>query len=71
MTTLTSPQARVGGDLPGRGQAVERRHADVHQHDIGPQFTDPAHRLLTVGGLRGHLDVRLRVEQRPESRPHQ
>ena len=71
MTTLTSCETRVVGDPAGRGEPVEQRHPDVHQDDVGAQFTHPAQRLLAVGGLPGHLDVGLGVEQRPEPRPDQ
>ncbi|MDH6614991.1 hypothetical protein M2163_002099 [Streptomyces sp. SAI-135] len=64
-------EAGVPGDAPGRGETVEQRHADVHQDDVRPQFAHLAHRLLAVGGLPRHLDVRLRVEQGPETGPHE
>jgi hypothetical protein len=64
-------QPVVGGDRAGGGQAVGARHADVHEHDVGPLPPGELHRLLAVTGLADHRDVVLGVEQRPEARPHQ
>ena len=52
---------------PGRLQAVETRHPDVHQHDVGPVAPGQPDRCLAVGGLRDDLDVRLRLEDHPEA----
>ena len=50
-------QVRVGSDPPGGFDAVEHRHADVHQHHIGPLPTGQLDRLLAVGGLTDQLEV--------------
>jgi hypothetical protein len=58
-------------DLAGRGQAVEARHADVHQHDVGAQARGERHRLVTVGGLAHHLEVGLGAQDHAKARAHE
>jgi hypothetical protein len=53
-------------DPPGGLQAVQRRHAHVHQHHVRPQLSDSADRLEPVGRLAGDLDVGLGVQQHRE-----
>ena len=64
-------QPLVVGDAPGGRQPVDAGHADVHQHDVGPQLEGEAHGLVAVGGLADDGDVVLRVEQGPEPAAHQ
>src|SRR5215469_14452943 len=66
------PGRAVAGrrDLPGGLQAVEHRHADIHEDDVGAQLSDPGDGLLPVDGLADHLDVGLGVEQDGKARPH-
>ena len=71
MIDLHVGQALVLGDAPGGGQPVDARHADVHQHHVGPQLEGQPHRLVAVGRLADHGDVVLGVEQGPEPSPHQ
>jgi hypothetical protein len=58
-------------DLASGRQAVDARHADVHEHDVRHELGSQANGLLAVAGLADHLDVFLGIEQGPESRPHQ
>ena len=44
-------------DGPGRLDAVQPRHADVHEHDVGHQLLGLGDDLLAVLGLGHHLDV--------------
>ena len=69
MTTGGGSSSAADGD--GRGQPVEPRHPDVHQHDVGPAA---AHRLDGVGavvGLADHGDVVGRLEDHPQPGPDQ
>ena len=68
---LDVSQLRIVGDRPGRLQAIDTRHADVHQHDVG---TLPAHELQrrrAVAGLADDLDIVLDVEQHPKPGAHE
>jgi hypothetical protein len=56
-------QPLVRDDLPGRLEAVEHRHLDVRQGDVGAVLGGQGHRLLPVGGFGDHLDVVFRLEQ--------
>ena len=49
-------RVRLGAHQPGRGDAVEPRHADVHQHDVGPVAVDRGQHLVAVGRLADHLE---------------
>ena len=60
-----------GGDPLYRLDAVEHRHADVHQYHVRPAQLGDAHGLLPVGGLSYHLDVILGVEERGKPGPDQ
>src|SRR5918992_643466 len=64
-------QLGVGGDLPGRGQPVQLRHTDVHEDEVGAHPLRLSHRGRAVACLPDHLDVGLRVKQRPDPGPHQ
>ena len=45
-------------DLAGRFDARQARHAHVHQDHIRGQLVRLGHRLLAVGGLSHHFDIR-------------
>ena len=60
-------QGRVRGDAPGRLDAVDDRHLDVDERDVGQVLPGQCQALAAVGGLGHHLDVVLDVEQRAES----
>ena len=50
--------ARLGAvDQPGGLHAVEDRHGDVHQHDVGQQLLGQAERLLAVGRLPDDVEA--------------
>ena len=51
------------GQLPGGGDAVELRHVQVEQGDVGLGEQHLADRLASVGSDTGHLEVRDRAEQ--------
>ena len=59
----------AAGELAGRLDPVEPRHADVHQDDVGTQAAHQLDRLLAVGRLADHFDPRCRVEHAAEARP--
>ena len=64
--------ARALGHHLARGlEPVEVGHADVHEHDVGPQRARRAHRLGAVLGLAHHLDVLLGVEDHAEAGAHE
>src|SRR4051794_4233308 len=60
---LHGRQPLVLGDPPRGHQAVNDRHANVHQDHIGIGLSSKAHRFFPVGCLANHGDVVLRVEQ--------
>ncbi len=58
------PQPRVAADEePGRLDAVELRHLDVHHDDIRLRLPDHVQRLAAVGGRADDLDAVERAEQ--------
>ena len=48
---------RALGDEPGRLDAVEHGHGDVHQHHVGLQLLGQAGRLVAVARLADHLEA--------------
>ena len=56
---------RPRGDL----DAVQFRHADVENEQIGPMLLAEPHRLETVGGFGDHREAGL-LEQAPQSAAH-
>ena len=63
--------SRLAQDLLGRGQTVELRHPDVHQHDLGLDEGRLADRLVAVLGLGDDLDVALGLQDHPEAGAHE
>ena len=59
------------GQLPGRLHAVEDRHPDVHQADVGTQLASQPNRLLPVARLPHDLDAVQRAEDQPKPGAHQ
>jgi uncharacterized membrane protein YdfJ with MMPL/SSD domain len=68
---LDAGQALVGRDLPGRGQAVELRHPDVHQHHISALLLGQPDRLPAGRRLADHSQVGRAVDHHPPPGPHQ
>src|SRR5262249_42623482 len=60
-----------GGDRGGRLDSVHAGHPHVHQHHVGVQGLRHADPGRPVGGLTGHLDVGLGVEDHPEAQAEQ
>ncbi|GAA3157905.1 hypothetical protein GCM10020001_097440 [Nonomuraea salmonea] len=52
-----------GADTSGRLDAVEERHAQVHQHHVGTQLGRQTDRLQTVTGRTDDLNARYEPEQ--------
>ena len=50
--------------------AVQARHDEVHEHDVGLQGGDGVERGLAVGRLADDLDVVLQLEERPQALAH-
>jgi hypothetical protein len=50
--------------------AVEVRHADVHQRDVGLRTAHQLDGLLAVGGVADHLEVALRLQDHAEPAAH-
>ena len=68
------PRGRVAAALdqqPRRRDAVEPRHADVHQHDVGGRDRELLERVAAVLGLADDRHVRLRVDHHPQTRAHE
>ena len=57
----------AGHDATHTLDAVDARHLDVHQHDIGVEGLCGASRLCTVGGLTDDDEVVLRGEDRSQT----
>ena len=55
-------QNRVGG-----GDAVQGRHPDIHEDDVGLSGLDHGKNTDTVGGLTDHAHVLLRIEDHAEA----
>jgi hypothetical protein len=55
-------------DPRGRLHAVEVRHLEVHEHDVGGHGVDHLDGLLTVSRLADHLDALVGLEELGESR---
>jgi hypothetical protein len=63
------PGRVIGGeDAPGRFEAVELGHPDVHQHDRGSIADGLIDRLEAVACLGDDLDVRFTGKQHAETR---
>ena len=58
-------------DAPGGFDAVEARHLDVHEHDVGPQPLRLLERGLAVRGLAHDLQGRLLAQERLHPCPEQ
>ena len=56
---------------PGRGDAVQDRHGQVHQGDVRRGGPGHLQRLAPVGRLPHDLDVPGRLEQRDQAGPDQ
>jgi len=57
----------VGGDLPGRVDAVQVGHRDVHDHDVGRQFLGHSHRRAPVRRLADHRKALFAFQQSPQA----
>ena len=56
---------RVGlraDDAPGRLDAVQDGHADVHQHDVGSQASGACNCVLAVAGFADDAHLRLALK---------
>src|SRR5438105_7185699 len=62
--------ARHAHDFARRRDAIDFRHADVHQDYFGALAADQVDRLLTVGGFAHDLHVRLRLDDQAEAGAH-
>ena len=60
-----------GDDAPGGLDAVHRRHANVHEHDIGLQLPVLAECFQAVAGLTDHHQVGFAIEDDPKTRSDQ
>ena len=60
-----------GDEAPGRLDAVQHRHPDVHQDHVRRTSLGQRDGLGPVLGLADHLDVGLGLEDRPEPRADQ
>ena len=58
-------------DPPGRLDAVEPRHPQVHQHDMRAMPCGEGHGLLAVGGRGDGLDPRRDLQQRHQPFAHE
>ena len=66
MRTRVSLPGRRRGDGPRRLDAVEHRHAHVHQDDVGAVELDEADGVGAVGRLAHDLDAVLGLEDHAE-----
>src|ERR1700735_2923206 len=59
------------GNALGRVDPVEPRHANVHQHNIGPVRGDACNRRRPVSRLANHAQIIGRRQDGPKPGPHQ
>ena len=52
VSTITAGGCGCARSRPGRRDAVEPRHPDVHQHHVGAMAVDSRQHLVAVAGLR-------------------
>ncbi len=71
VSTMTFGGSGSGEDLGGRGDAVQHRHAYVHQHHVDATRPYGVDRLLAVGGLPDDRDVVRPAEDERQPRAHQ
>ena len=67
---MTRVSRALGADAPDGLDAVDARHDEVHERDVGLQARDRLHRLLAVGGLPHDLDVLLQGEEGAQALAH-
>ncbi|GIE72882.1 hypothetical protein Apa02nite_089900 [Actinoplanes palleronii] len=60
-------QSRVRGDAPGGLDAVDARHPDVEENDVGPMLPGQRDSVVAVARLGHDLEVVLGVEQSSEA----
>ncbi len=65
------PRRRALDDAARRLNAVEVRHADVHQDDVGVELGRPPDGLEAVRRLADHVDVGLGREDRAQAAAHE
>jgi hypothetical protein len=62
---------RGWGSAPARSRGglepVQVGHADVHEHEVGPQVTGAVERDAPVGGLADHREVGLGFEDHAQT----
>ena len=56
------------GDLVGGLDAIQLRHSDVEHRDIGMMLRGELHGFASIVGLGDDFEIRLLLEQKPESR---
>jgi hypothetical protein len=57
--------------FPGRLDSAHSRHAQIHEHNLGPVLSKQLDRLKPVFRLGHYLHVRLRGNHGPQSVPHE
>ena len=60
-----------GMHLAGGIYAVEFRHRDIHQHQIGFEFRNHLNGIAAVRRFTDHVQVWRGLQQRADARPHQ
>ena len=66
------PRGRLGTHDPAGGlDAVQNRHADVHEHHVGPEPPGGCNRVLAVAGLPHHGGLRLVLQDLAQADPDQ
>ena len=70
VVSMTTAVGRSGRPRSaGPPDAVEPRHADVDQRDVGPQLAAQRHGVDAVGGLADHLEAGLGLQDHPQPGP--
>src|SRR5262249_8312593 len=62
---------QLHAQAPRCSDAVEHRHLQIHEHDVGSRLGSEGERDLTVLGIADHLDLGSRRQQRAQSRTEQ
>ena len=68
---MTAGGVGLGAQQAGGGDAVELRHADVHEHDVGAVAVDGGEHAAAVVGLADDLDALGAGEHHPQPGAHE
>ena len=62
---------KASTNLAGSVQAIQLRHCDIEQKDVGPQFESQLHGLASILGFAADAPTRLRFKNRSQTLANQ